>query len=139
MLIVAISLCLDELAHSFRSMQQPSASSSTDEGMYHLLTSRSVLLTISGLECVVVPEPLVEELADLRFAFANLIYSYKENLNRSLVAQENFFNFLPHLFRRAVDDHSFQSHFNTLVEEEVSLFNIFYLKRLCSIFHEDVR
>ena len=33
LLIVALSLCLDELAYSFRSMQQPSASSSTDEGM----------------------------------------------------------------------------------------------------------
>ena len=64
-------------------MQQPSASSSTDEGMYHLLTSHSVLLTISGLECVVVPEPLVEELADLRFAFATLIYSYKDKQLRN--------------------------------------------------------
>ena len=120
-------------------MQQPSASSSTDEGMYHLLTSLSVLLTISGLECVVVPEPLVEELADLRFAFAKLVRNYEKQLRNSPEAQEEFVEFLPRLFHRAVDDHSFQSHFNTLVEEEVSLFNTHYLKRICSIFPEDVR
>ena len=41
------------------------------------MTRHSVILaTISVLECVpVVPEALVEELADLRFAYANLIYS----------------------------------------------------------------
>ena len=139
MLIVAVSLCLDELTHSIRSMQQPSASSNTDEGMYHLLTSHSVLLTISGLACVVVPEPLVEELADLRFAFAKLVRNYEKQLRNSPEAQEEFVEFLPRLFHRAVDDHSFQSHFNTLVEEEVSVFNTHYLKRLCSIFPEDVR
>ena len=139
MLIVALFLCLDELAHSFRSMQQPSASSSTDEGMQHLLTRHSVILAISGLECVVVPEALIEELADLRFAFANLIYSYEEELRQSPDAQEKFVKFLPRLFRRANDDHSFQSHFNTLVEEEISLFNTHYLKRICGIFPEDVR
>ena len=138
-MIVALSLSLDELTHSFRSMQQPSASSSTDEGMQHLLTRHSVILTVSCLERVVVPEALVEELAALRFAFANLIYSYKEELTKSSEAQEKFVNFLPNLFHKAVEIHSFQSHFNTLVEEEVSPFNIFYLKRLCSIFPEDIR
>ena len=88
---------------------------------------------------MVVPETLVEELADLRFAFANLIYSYEEELKKSPEAQEKFVKFLPRLFHRAVEDHSFQSHFNTLVEEEVSLFNIFYLKQLCSIYPDDVR
>ena len=140
-LIVALSLSLwlDELAHSFRSMQQPSASSSTDEGMQHLLTRHSVILAISGLECVVVPEALVEELADLRFAFAKLLRNYEKKLRHSPEAQEEFVEFLPRLFHRAVEDHSFQIHFNTLVEEEVSLFNIFYLKRICTIFPEDVR
>ena len=139
MLIVAVSLCLDELAHSFRSIQQPSTSSSTDEGMQHLLTRHSVILTISVLEQVEVPNALVEELAGLRFAFAKLIRNYERQLRKSPEAQEEFVEFLPRLFRRAVEDHSFQSHFNTLVEEEVSLFNIFYLKQLCSIYPEDVR
>ena len=87
----------------------------------------------------VVPEALVEELADLRFAFANLIYCYEEELQKSPEAQEKFVKFLPRLFHKAIDDSSFQSHFNTLVEEEVSLFNTHYLKQLCTIFPEDVR
>ena len=120
-------------------MQQPSASSSTDEGMQHLLTTHSVILAISGLECVVVPEALVEELAELRFAFAKLLRNYEKKLRHSPEAQEEFVEFLPRLFHRAIGDHSFQSHFNTLAEEQVSLFNIFYLKQLCTIFPEDVR
>ena len=86
-----------------------------------------------------VPDALVEELADLRFAFAKLIHNYEKQLRSSPKAQEEFVAFLPRLFHRTVEDHSFQSHFNTLVEEEVSLFNIFYLKQLCSIFPEDIR
>ena len=123
-------------------MQQPSASSSTDEGMQHLLTRHSVMLhAISGLERVVVPEALVEELADLRFAFAKLLRNYEKQLRHSPEAQEEFVEFLPRLFRKGLksDDHSFQSHFDTLIEEEVSLFNIHYLKRICTIFPEDVR
>ena len=87
---------------------------------------------------MIVPDALVEELADLRFAFAKLQRNYEKQLRNSPEAQEEFVEFLPRLFRRPVEDHSFQSHFNTLIEEEVSLFNIFYLKRLCSIFPEDV-
>ena len=141
MLIVALLLCLDELAHSFRSMQQPSASSSSDEGTHATPAILSIihdLFPISGQQ-VVVPEALVEELAGLRFSFANLLYRYEKQLHHSPEAQEEFVEFLPRLFHRAVEDHSFQSHFNTLVEEQVSLFNIFYLKRLCTIFPEDVR
>ena len=97
------------------------------------------MLAISVLECVVVPEALVEELADLRFAFAKLIYNYEKQLHCSPEAQEEFVKFLPRLFHRAVEDDSFQPHFNSLIEKEVSLFNIFYLKRICHIFPEDVR
>ena len=88
---------------------------------------------------MVVPEALVEELAGLRFAFAKLLRNYEKKLRHSPEAQEEFVEFLPRLFHRAVEDHSFQSHFDTLIEEEVSLFNIFYLKRICGIFPEDVR
>ena len=97
------------------------------------------MLIISVLERVVVPEALVEELADLRFAFANLIYSYEEELQKNPESQEKFVKFLPRLFHRAIEDHSFQSHFDTLIEEEVSLFNTHYLKQLCTIFPKDVR
>ena len=120
-------------------MQRPSASSSTDEGMqYYLICYFRKICVISGKK-VEVPNALVEELAGLRFAFANLLYRYENELNHSPEAQKEFVKFLPRLFRRAVGDHSFQSHFNTLVEEEVSLFNIFYLKQLCTIFPEDTR
>ena len=97
------------------------------------------LYVISGKQ-VGVPEALVEELASLRFAFAKLLRNYEKQLRHSKTeAQEEFVEFLPRLFHRAIEDRSFQSHFNTLVEEEISLFNIFYLKQLCTIFPEDVR
>ena len=90
-------------------------------------------------EQFVVPDALIKELADLRIAFAKLIRNYEKQLQNSPEAQEKFVKFVSRLFHRAVEDHSFQSHFNTLVEEEVSLFNIVYLKQLCSIIPEDVR
>ena len=40
------------------------------------------MLIISILELVVVPEALVEELADLRFAFANLITAMKRSFKK---------------------------------------------------------
>ena len=87
---------------------------------------------------MVVPEALVEELADLRCAFANLICCYEEELQKSPEAQEKFVKFLPRLFHKAIDYHSFQSHFDALIEKEVSIFNTHYLKQLCTIFPEDV-
>ena len=98
-------------------------------------------LTFSGEhEAVnIVPEALVEELGDLRIGFARLVYSYEKELRKSHEAQEEFVLFLPRLFHKATEDHSFQTHFDALIEEEVSLFNIFYLKRICGIFPEDVR
>ena len=57
----------------------------------------------------------------------------EEELQTSPEAQERFVKFLPRLYHRAIHDHSFLSHFNTLVEEEVSLFNTYYLKQLCTI------
>ena len=72
---------------------------------------------ISGQERVIVPEALVEELADLRIAFAKLLYNYEKKLQ---------------------SNHRFQSLFNKLAVEHVSLFNTHYLKQLCSIFPEDI-
>ena len=98
------------------------------------------LFAISGEQIVnIVPDALLEELGDLRIGYAKLIYNYEKQLHHSPEAQEEFVKFLPRLFHKPVEDHSFQSHFNTLVEEEVSLFNVFYLKRICHIFPEDVR
>ena len=96
------------------------------------------MLYISG-EQIEVPDSLVEELADLRMAFAMLLYNYENELKNSPEAQEKCVAYLSRFFRRAVEDRSFQSYFNTLIEEEVSLFNIHYLKQLCSVFPEDVR
>ena len=91
-------------------------------------------------EEVVVPETLLEELADLRFAFAKLLRNYEKELRNSPESQEEFVEFLPRLLRRGFSsDQSFQSNFDKLIEEEVSLFNIHYLKRLCSIFSEEIR
>ena len=85
------------------------------------------------------PDTLVEELADLRFAYAKLLRSYEKELRRSPEAQEEFVEFLPRLLRRNVStDQTFQLLFDKLIEEEVSLFNIHYLKRICGIFPEDI-
>ena len=102
--------------------------------VHHFLIHRSLF----SAERVIVPDTLVEELADLRFAFANLLYSYENEIQSSPESQEKFIKFLPRLFRRDIEDHSFQSLFNMLIGEEVSLFNTHYLKRICSIFSEDV-
>ena len=90
---------------------------------------------------MIVPEALVEELADLRIAFAKLLRNYEKKLHSSPEAQNEFIEFLPRLFPRGlnIESHSFQSFFNKLIEEEVSLFNTHYLKQLCSVFPEDVR
>ena len=86
-----------------------------------------------------IPDTLVEELADLRFAYAKLLRSYEKELTRSTEAQKEFVEFLPKLLRRNLSsDQTFQLLFEELIEKEVTLFNIHYLKRLCSIFPEDV-
>ena len=92
-------------------------------------------------EEVVVPDTLLEELADLRIAFARLLSKYEKELRNSPEAQEEFIEFLPRLLRNRrgfSSDQSFQSNFDKLIDEEVSLFNIHYLKRICSIFSEEI-
>ena len=87
----------------------------------------------------IIPDTLSKELADLRFAYAKLLRSYEKELRRSPEAQEEFVEFLPRLLQRNFSsDQTFQLLFDNLIEEEVSLFNIHYLKRLCGIFPEDV-
>ena len=87
-----------------------------------------------------IPNALVEELADLRIAYAKLLRNYEEKLRKSPEAQEEFVKFLPRLLRgrNVSSDQTFQFLFDKLIEEEVSLFNIHYLKQICGIFPEDV-
>ena len=86
-----------------------------------------------------IPDTLFEELTDLRFAYAKLLRSYGKELRRSPEAQEEFVEFLPILLRKNVStDQTFRLLFDKLIEEEVSLFNIHYLKRVCGIFPEAV-
>ena len=86
-----------------------------------------------------IPDTLVEELADLRFAYAKLLRSYEKELWKSPEAQEEFVEFLPKLLQiNFSSDQTFHLLFDKLIEEKVSLFNIHYLKRLCDIFPEDV-
>ena len=91
------------------------------------------------MDQVDIPDTLSEELADLRFAYAKLLRKYEKEVRRSPEAQEEFVEFLPRLLRRNFSsDQTFQLLFDNLIEEEVSLFNIHYLKRLCGLFPEDV-
>ena len=87
-----------------------------------------------------VSDELLEDLAELRVDYASLLYEYKNVLESSPEAQKKFVDTLPGLLGRSLGpDHSFQSYFNKLVDEEVSLFNINYLNKLCRIFPADVR
>ena len=88
---------------------------------------------------VYIPDTLFEELADLRFAYAELLSSYEKELRKSPEAQKKFVEFLPRLLQRNFgSDQTVWLLFEILIEEEISLFNIYYLKQLCSKFPEDV-
>ena len=91
-------------------------------------------------EQLVVSDELLEDLSKLRVYYASLLYEYKNVLENSPEAQKKFVELLPGLLGRSLGpDHSFQSYFSTLIDEEVSLFNVTYLKNLCDIFPTDVR
>ena len=91
-------------------------------------------------EQLIVPsDELLKELARLRVAYARFLREYKKVLQGSAEAQEEFVETVPGVIHRELGpDHSFQSYFNTLIDEEVSLFNVTYLKILCDIFPDDV-
>ena len=95
--------------------------------------------TADHVAVVAIPDTLLKELTDLRIAYAKLLRSYEKELRKSPEAQEEFVEFLPRLLRKGFSsDKTFQLLFDKLIEEEVSLFNIHYLKRICGIFPEDV-
>ena len=88
---------------------------------------------------IVVPDELLEDLANLREDYASFLCEYKNVLESSPEAQKKFVDTLPGLLGRSLGpDHSFQSYFNIYVDEELSLFNINYLKTFCYIFPADV-
>ena len=90
-------------------------------------------------ERIIVPDPLLQELAALRVSYALLLSRYKKELQNSPKAQEEFIEIVPTVLGRPLSsERNFQSHFNTLINEEVSLFNITYLKQICVVFPEDV-
>ena len=89
---------------------------------------------------IVVPDELLEDLAALRVDYVSWLCEYKSILESSPEAQKKFVETLSRLFSRSFGpDHSFQSYFNILVDEEVSLFDITYLETFCSFFPADVR
>ena len=103
--------------------------------------SITIVFHYTGAQChVVVPDELVEELVDLRVAFAKLLRNYEKELRNSPEAQDEFVALLPGLFRKggSCSNPDFKSNFDKLIEERVSLFNTHYLKSICSIFPEDV-
>ena len=88
---------------------------------------------------VEISNTLFEELADLRIAYAEMLSSYEKELRKSPEAQKKFVEFLPRLLRRNFSsDPTVWLLFEILIEEEVSLFNIYYLKQICRKFPEDV-
>ena len=88
---------------------------------------------------MIVPDELVDELASLRLGYASFLHKYKKQLQNCSEAQEEFVETLPGLLHRKLSsERNFQSYFDTLVEEETSLFNITYLKHFCNLFPEDV-
>ena len=99
----------------------------------------SILTSIGDPQPTIVPEPLLEELADLRVKYARLLRSYKKEVQKSPEALEEFVETVQTVLDRRTSERIFQSLFDTFVEEEVSIFNTFYLKKFCDIFPEDVR
>lgn len=81
-----------------------------------------------------VPNELVEEFAKLRSNYAKLLFSYEKELSKAHVeAQKNFVAYLQKLFPRQMSScHDFQSSYNKLARDNVSLFNTYYLKCICS-------
>ena len=112
--------------------------------MYDEVYSTSIMVCVLFLSYypeveVVVLDELLEKLASLRVTYATFLHKYEDVVQSSLKAQEAFIRTVTRLYPTTVgSDHSFQSCFNTLIEKEVSLFNIAYLNQLCSIFPDNI-
>ena len=89
---------------------------------------------------IIVPDELVDQLASLRIGYASFLRNYMRELENSPKTQEEFVKTLPRLLHRELSsDLNFQACFDMLINEEVSLFNISYLKHFCIIFPQDTR
>ena len=124
--------------YSLKIGSQFTASYITQLKLITLTQCVDVVVVCSTAKQVVVPDELLMELAELRVAFAMLVHNYENELNNNHEAQVKFVNFLPRLLSRGCDQ-NFQSSFNRLIDEEVSLFNVCYLKKICCIFPENIR
>ena len=78
----------------------------------------------------------MENLAHLRFAYADLSCKYKTELQSSPEAQLKLAEYLQRLFPGFGCE--FPDNFDTLVTDKSSLFNIYYLKEICRIFPPNV-
>ena len=87
----------------------------------------------------VVPDALLQELVGLRASFASFLFKFKQVFKASPDVQETFVGMLQGMLPGTFT--SFKECFDTLIKEEVSLFNITYLKQICtqSVFPENVR
>ena len=93
----------------------------------------------SQREQIIVPDSLLKELASLRISYAMLLSQYKKKVQNSTDAQEKFVEIVPTVLGRQLSsDLNTQSYFDTLVEEEISLFNVNYLIQICVVFPKDV-
>ena len=89
---------------------------------------------------MIVPDELVEELARLRVTFAEFLQKYEKELQKSTKAQQKkLIEVMKTLLGKELSNCSFHSYFNTLLEKEVSLFNIIYLDELCNVLPDDIR
>ena len=98
------------------------------------------IIIFAGAKTCILPDELVRKLADLRTAYALLLWEFEKALQSNSKAQEDFVAFLRQLLEGAVPtDCNFCSAFDILKKEEISLFNIHYLKGISSILPNDVR
>ena len=87
---------------------------------------------------IVVSDSLLKELTSLKVSYARFLCRYMIEIKNSSEAQEEFIGTAKTILGRELSSSDFQTCFDTLVDKEVSLFNITYLKEICEIFPEDV-
>ena len=120
----------------------PATTTNTEGVMSKTFVALWLVIATTGepqVKDITVPDPLLKELTSLRVSYASLLRQYKRELQNSPKAQEVFVETLPGLLHRGLSsDRTFQSYFDTLVEEEVSLFNVAYLKEICFQLPKDV-
>lgn len=115
----------------------PETQRATTVHCHECMHYKETVISTTGTTEVVLSDALLKEFVDLRMAYATFLRKYKEEVQNSAEAQEELFKTLQWLISGA--NHSFQDCFEKLIKEEVSHFNITYLKRTCDIFPHDVR